>query len=833
MADGDDTGTGTGTGDSGDSGEETKTIVIDNTVTKNIPAKTTQVYAVSAKLEKDDKSVTELKIGETATATATVWIRTRSIDENGDASYGDAKTTGDATITAASSDPTVLSVSGRTTVTALKAGSATITVTASYQGEEKSDSIFVTVTAVQCVVTISPGEGDILATETDILAVGENSVYTLGGDKGTVDKGTEVDLSIYQAGSMSSSKNLYIDGWMVNSTKKTNELTDVITIETDTAIVAHYNDKDGSIVIYLNANGGSAPDSITVPNDGSSVTLPTATKAAKIDGNKVTTYTYAGWSYKGSTYKEITYKAGYAGETFTAVYTETSITRSSSSTISLGDAGYPAKGIASDAFTLSMSDNTGRNFFRLMGTITTKDADGKDVSRYYNCITSLSVTGGPEDPFEHLQVVIPKRRLRYVAAALAEKDGIIAGVTRIQLGCMGRGMFTVSKVRYSGRRLTITAYCDAERFRGCTAGTGGYTGTPRSIIKKIFDDRGSYGALFGRTSIEGEDAHKQYESQESLTFDEDANVWYILQVCAMLMRCRIWFADDTMYVRDCTLSYVNGIQTPYVDGEQVAPETVDLYPTDTKDPMWGRVLDDVQLGDEGSDTITNSVTIRCLLGTVTDNGIESGGNEDDDDDSSDDENSIESGTESSGYSDDAEYTVTMGVAGPFYEGGGKRDESESIRLFGEHEATLSIPELRRGVFSNASGGQSAKEFARNWIEYLREPSQSVEFTLKEIQPDGTWLPYFDEPSMASLIKDDADEIYLTNASVEDDSKTMPQKLMLSSHERHWPNCTTTYIFGQMQSISLSDSTSRITSALYKGRWPGLSKSTSRACASAG
>lgn len=438
--------------------------------------------------------------------------------------------------------------------------------------------------------------------------------------------------------------------------------------------------------------------------------------------------------------------------------------------------GANAEPTARKGFSILISDNTGDTFYTMLGNVTSGNREW-----FYNCLSSLSITGGPEDPFEYLTLTVPKKRLEYVAAELVEANGILPGVTKIQLDCMGRGMFTVTKCRYSGRRYTITAYCDAERFRGVTNDKE-LTGMPWTILMEILEARSEYGISISYVDTEDlYDASVSTRCTESVTFDKDTNLWYIMQVCAMLCRCRIWFSDDTVHIRDCTKAVRNRVYS--------GAEAVDLYPESTSDAMYARVTDEVDLGDEGADTVVNSVTIRC-----------------------------------------ANSAGTMANIGPLYgDGTTTKPTKGSVAKFGERTEQLSIPELGWTYDTTDEEAETTEKdkvsaagsiFAQNYIGYLSEPQQSIEFTVKEMQEteDGEgyeWLSYFDDPSMATEIVDVPDEVHLTNESVCDQG-TLPQKLMLSTRTRHYPDCTTTYTFGQMKSITLSDSTSRIMDALNKG-----------------
>lgn len=507
--------------------------------------------------------------------------------------------------------------------------------------------------------------------------------------------------------------------------------------------------------------------------------MPRCVKDPEVVNGQLCTYTFKGWCLTedgtgdylitGNRYQfssDITAYAQYESS-FKNLYGDDDIS-------SEGNGAW-SQPISRSRFRVQMSDSTGSDYFDLMYT--------DDKGRTRSCISSMKIVGGPEEPFEMVQLVIPKKRLYYVASQLAEANGILAGVTKVVLNdALGRGVFTVTKCKYSGKRFTITAYCDAERFRGSTIQGGSLTGTPRSILATILATRADYGIQVSYLDMDPA-SRTSNEYDGVLTFEQDTNLWYALQVCAMLMGCRIWFADDTMHVRNCTRRVLNRVS----DGA----EDLDLYPSSESDPMYGRTAGEVELGDEGADTVVNSVSVRCsYLNPETGEGRGS-------------------------------YNM-----GPYYENGGDRESSSSVAKFGERTEALTIPELTYTVDTNEETGistrasEAAEAFARNYIEYLKEPQQSITFELKEVQrtADGKgyeWFPYFDEPTMLDTLTDEPDEIVLTNGSV-CGSGTLPQKLMLSSHTRRYPECTTTYSFGIMKSVSLSDSTSRILDALNKG-----------------
>ena len=79
----------------------------------------------------------------------------------------------------------------------------------------------------------------------------------------------------------------------------------------------------------------------------------------------------------------------------------------------------------------------------------------------------------------------------------------------------------------------------------------------------------------------------------------------------------------------------------------------------------------------------------------------------------------------------------------------------------------------------------------------------------------TWKPYFGPASMVKGIRDDVNDVYVTNASVIPISsgKALTQKLALSTYSRSYPEGKSTYTWGVLSTIDLSSNTSQITTSL--------------------
>ena len=412
-------------------------------------------------------------------------------------------------------------------------------------------------------------------------------------------------------------------------------------------------------------------------------------------------------------------------------------------------------------FSILMSDADGMGYYTLLGQVGTTEVT------VVNCVTEYTISGGPETPFEILTMTIPKQRLSRVAPRLTEDGGIKAGRNEVVVDAVGKGHFTVVKCKYSGRKYKITAYCNAERYKGCTLVQGG-TDTPEGWIRSILSDV-SYGVTISGVVIKP----SSNAVTDLISFDGGTTVWYVLQVCAVLLGCKIWFSEDTAYAVDCT-ALTGGME-------------LNLYPKDESDVMYARTVGEVTLGSEGTDTLVNSVSVKCTVPVAT--------------------------TEGASGSKQATLTPVRDTA--------------SIAKYGEAKSNvLVVPELREGQFTLEDGTimqySQGTVFAKNYMKNLLEPQQSVSFEIKELEvakdsETGSkvyvWTPFWDLPAYCKTIEDEVDEFEVTyKSSITGAGK--PEKLLLSAYIRNYPSGTSSYTFGQIKSIDLSSSTSQIVTALY-------------------
>lgn len=474
------------------------------------------------------------------------------------------------------------------------------------------------------------------------------------------------------------------------------------------------------------------------------------------------------------------------------------------------------------------------------------------------CVDSYSLYGGPETPFEYARIRIPKKKLKENAPQFFTDTEctIKPGVTKLTVNAVGSSSMTVSKVKLDNDTYTLTAYCDAEMLRGCVLEKD-KTMSAEAWVNSILSG-GSYGMVFNDERIIRKYDQTLDTKMGNLSFRSGTNIWYILQVCAMCLGAKVFFADNKAYVVDFR-SIGDGLRDY---------GAIDLHPSGGNELYAMATTGNVDLGDEGVDTIINAATVTCTTNTAdakvtktytytyrddpsikvykersgnnivikelmqTDPELEVGKGESD----------LEYGVVTNGG-------LTLDISGvrtEFEEGDTFSYTGLKVSYLDDEDNTVQVSPSDCDITAplmNATGVQSVKVsytppegktlsasytvlvkvrqygqaeyFAQSYVDYRKEPQQSVSFTMKEMRMvDGrpTWVPYFGPLAAASRIKDDTDDVYVDNIS-DIDGKPCVQKLTLSSYERRYPSGQTSYTWGVMSSIDLSSSTSQITTNL--------------------
>lgn len=470
-------------------------------------------------------------------------------------------------------------------------------------------------------------------------------------------------------------------------------------------------------------------------------------------------------------------------------------------------------GYKRDDFVISLSDANRANDVPLL-----KLTEDREV----NLVDSCVITAGPETPFEYAQITIPRKALSALYPQFADSAAIHnrvkAGRNRLNISLAGVSTMTVTKVKLSNNTLTLTAYCDAERIKGYTT-SGTASRSPGDWVDHILTS-GYYGIAFKRADIiesySSPVKEVRYKAKENLllTFEKGTNVWFILQVAAMICGARVFFAKNKAYVVDYRSST-----------SVLSPTEIDLYGSSPGVGYAGAVVGNVDLGDEGMDTVANIIKIKCTSPKVKDGRYIVS------EDNVREEKTID-------------YTVkaTDGTIDIYKERDGgtfnilqllQNENREELVYNGSLvENGTETPDTGESGSEGSEGGdtgespkpeevkdgidefyEQAERFGSNYLAYVSEAQQTVTFTLRELMGQGTgsWCPFFEPAAIASKIRDDANDIYVDNAS-ETGSGAKYQKLALKTFSRNYPECTTEYTWGVLASMDLSSSTSRIVSA---------------------
>ena len=449
-------------------------------------------------------------------------------------------------------------------------------------------------------------------------------------------------------------------------------------------------------------------------------------------------------------------------------------------------------------FSVMISDVTGAASFPLLGDDLT-----------INCIESYTLCGGPESPFEYLTMTVPRNRLAEVASPLVEENGIVAGRNTVSVRAVGECDMTVTKCKLRNNKYTITAYCNADKLRGVTLDVA-MEDTPLQIITSILGNP-AYGVNF---SVADGNLVLAYDPDSlnvgRVSFARGRNAWYVLQVAAMLIGCRVFFANNKAYVVDFRMPDETG-------GVETLENGINLYPTNTS-----ITAGTVSLGDEGIDTIINKLQLTALKSTLNEDGTPKYVAQSEADMSNLPDHTVIK----DGY---VIYNEIANIPVP--------DDEGSIAMFGERSASVHVEDLTqyeqiiaKVQVENPEDPEGdpieedkeiqqkttqAEIFGQNLISYRNEPQQSIEFTIKEmhkVSNSPTWAPEYLPAARAAFINDRVDDVYISNES-DLTHKPKYQKLCLSTYERHFPQGTTTYTWGVMASIDLSSSTSQIMTSL--------------------
>lgn len=442
-------------------------------------------------------------------------------------------------------------------------------------------------------------------------------------------------------------------------------------------------------------------------------------------------------------------------------------------------------------------------------TMTSSDSFDHYVLYYgkqteWNCVSSYSVKCGPEQPFPILILNLSKKNLSAVAPNLVED--IIPGKNRIFINGIGGGEYIVTKTASSGQNYKITAYSIYEQYRASPIGETFAFGqdesttykTPFDIITKILTDPNSYGSeetriyfpvdkiIFCYKTVNNKDNNNIGWYTSSGEFSASTDAWYVLNVCALRLGCKIWFAGGKVYIVDTTApSSMEGytsncafqdIPTLYVNMDLYEPES----PTSDEIAFTQSVCGETELGDEGSDVLKNYTIVQYNSNNGTSTGTV--------------------------YSDDnppSTYPHTLIYA--------------SRKKFGIRREEYSIPQIKSPT--------DAQIIADNTNERNCDSEQSIAFRLAETHYSNVemhegkyWQPYFSQLTRVGEIYDYSKDLAISNKPNFSNSGTnrLVNKLTLSTVEYFYPQGYAEYWFGIVCPVDLTQNTSVINNIVYNG-----------------
>ncbi len=203
-------------------------------------------------------------------------------------------------------------------------------------------------------------------------------------------------------------------------------------------------------------------------------------------------------------------------------------------------------------------------------------------------VSSYTMTGGLEEPFEHVSLKLSKRAFMRTYPELAgnvnmQTDKVIAiiqpGESKLQINAVGRGEYIVTECALRDNSYDMIAYCGISEIRGMKftsnitwtdplsmildiIGTGLYSRyyyLPYQIISNVDVSKISVNAVRSAPIHTDEDVVKDMTldvlgsaHDEFIPIIKGANIWTTLQICAMICNARIFFANSRAYIIDYT-----------------------------------------------------------------------------------------------------------------------------------------------------------------------------------------------------------------------------------------------------------------------------------------
>ena len=448
--------------------------------------------------------------------------------------------------------------------------------------------------------------------------------------------------------------------------------------------------------------------------------------------------------------------------------------------------GYLDKIYEKDAI-VTMTSSDGANYYVLYFGLQTE----------WSCVSSYSVKCGPEQPFPVLTLNLSKKNLSAVAPNLVED--IIPGKNRIFVEGIGEGEYIVTKTSSSGQNYKIVAYSIYEQYRATPVGNNYTMGqasttmykTPFDVIIRILTDATVYGVGGNRIYFPLEKIIYCFKSNNNkwettlMSISSATDTWYVLNMCALRLGCKIWFVKDRAYVVDTSVpANLSGtthsadftfqtIADLYVNMDLYEPET----PTQGQLDFAMSVCGETELGDEGSDVLKNYTIVSY------------GG----------------SGNVAVGTLDDQNPTVDVSLV------------RQSRNHFGQRKEEYTIREINTKIDADVIADLTNERYC--------DSEQSIGFKLAEMHYDDVdahsgkyWQPYFSQLARVGTIYDYSKDLVISNKPNFSGSghSTLPNKLTLSTVEYFYPQGYAEYWFGIICPVDLTQNTSVINNIVYNG-----------------
>lgn len=420
-------------------------------------------------------------------------------------------------------------------------------------------------------------------------------------------------------------------------------------------------------------------------------------------------------------------------------------------------------------FSITMTDSANEVSYPLM----VYDEEGGNVR---GGVTEFKLVSGMDSPFEYIRMVIPRKKLAAMAPGLT--DDIINGKNRVTLNAMG----TSSMVVYSGgsKKVSkdgsyeIVAYCNARQITECVL-EGDASGTAWAVLNGIL--KGTYRTGFKYPFTENRIKTNVADAQgPTIVVKKGTSAWFAVQMCALMVGARVWFANSNAYIIDYRKA-ADDLYEYYGD--------VSLYVNDKSSPLYNRVVGSPSLGDAGS-TIVNSVELH--------------------------HSDLEGGAIT--IEEDPRSNLSI----DFYGVQSLQTSLDISAICPPNRPTEDSPEELKAAYQEDLEA-IARMLGEAIIDYRAESQQSIEFTCRELYEvsseideenkrlDTMWVPAFEPVCYADSFTDVVNGVKIDNGSVLFPGARLPQKLYLFSMVREYPDCTTTYKFGQLASIDLESNNS--------------------------